>query len=115
MPQPLRFDDRTQQLALLAKLSLQEPHGAPFCQRSKNTIMSIYEEEVAVSKRSTREYNRALISYLNPSVAIFPSAQTVKFLGWVAPITSEKWVSHSACVGKSFGCVCGDHRPSNTT
>lgn len=41
VPQPLRFDDRTQQLALLAKLSLHQSHGAPFCQRSENTIMSI--------------------------------------------------------------------------
>lgn len=52
--------------------------------------------------------------YLNPSVAMTPSPQKVKFLGCVAPMTSEKCVSHSACFGKSLGCVCGDHRPSNT-
>ena len=50
---------------------------------------------------------------LNPSDAICPSPQNEKFVLCVAPMTSEKCVSHKL-VGKSFGWVELDQRPSKT-
>ena len=60
-------------------------------------------------------FHKPYYTDLKPSVAISPSPQKEKFLRCVAPITSEKCVSHRAAVGKSLGCVWGDHRPENTT
>lgn len=48
----------------------------------------------------------------NPSEAIWPSPQNEKFLSWLAPITSDKWVNHSEN-GKSLGWVFFDQIPSN--
>lgn len=48
---------------------------------------------------------------LKPSLAIWFSPQKVKFVSWVAPITSEKWVNQIA-KGKSLGWVSFDQIPS---
>lgn len=76
------------------------------------TYFSFFFQTILVIKRT--KYVTLPVSYLNPSLAITPSPQNEKFLGCVAPMTSEKCVSQSACVGKFLGCVWGDQRPSNT-